>query len=258
VAVFHGIESHPGWFLGTGEHLCRPGWDVFLPTRRGSGLDPVARGDAPGGRRLLQDVDEVLDRIALTGRYGQIHAVGISWGGKLLTAWALQRQRQARLTRLVLVSPGIRPIVDVSLATKLAIGACLLLRPGRCFGIPLDDPGLFTPDPHFQAFIRNDPLRLHQATARFLLAGKLLEARIARARGGCLEIPTGLILANRDSIIDTQATLECVERLTGSAVEVHQQDWPHTPEFVQDPGPYYRALGRCLGMHESDETSPTG
>ena len=47
--------------------------------------------------------------------------------------------------------------------------AARLFRPRKRFAIPLNDPELFTLSPHWQQFLRDDPLRLHQATARLLI-----------------------------------------------------------------------------------------
>jgi hypothetical protein len=44
-----------------------------------------------------------------------------------------------------------------------------LVSPRRHFAIPLNDPELFTGNPIFQRFIRDDPLALRTGTARLLV-----------------------------------------------------------------------------------------
>ncbi len=46
VVMLHGIQSHSGWYEGSGEHLAQAGVSVLAPDRRGSGMNGEARGDA--------------------------------------------------------------------------------------------------------------------------------------------------------------------------------------------------------------------
>jgi alpha-beta hydrolase superfamily lysophospholipase len=246
VVMLHGIQSHPGWFFGSAQHLTRQGWRVYMPVRRGSGNCSGRRGDAPGSRRLLADMDETLDRIDSQNPGSSVCGVGISWGGKFLAAWALDEARACRLSRMTLVSPGLCPRVDVSVPVKLAVAASLLVGGRKQFTIPLSDPALFTEDKAFQRFIRDDPLRLHRATGRFLLASRMLDRKISSAGSGQLQVPMGLILSSNDRIIDPAATRQCLERLAAGKIRLCQSDWPHTPEFVEDPVDFYRSLSQSL------------
>ncbi len=44
VVYLHGIQSHPGWFVGSAAALAARGHPVFQPTRRGSGDNRLDRG----------------------------------------------------------------------------------------------------------------------------------------------------------------------------------------------------------------------
>jgi alpha-beta hydrolase superfamily lysophospholipase len=241
VVVFHGIQSHPGWFIGSASALARRGMRVYLPVRRGSGDNTARPGDAASPRQLLDDVTAAIDWARCDTACEHIRAVGISWGGKLLAAWALRDDAQAMLAGLTLVAPGICPQVDVPLATKLAIAACLLLRPGRRFEIPLSDPALFTDDEQFRAYLRDDPCRLTRATARFLLASRMLDRRLAKAPQGALP-PATLLLSATDRIIDNERSRQSLHRLTGNRLRITEVDAPHTMEFTHEPSSYYQAL----------------
>ena len=247
VLYVHGIQSHPGWFFGSAAHLARRGQAVFQVTRRGSGDNPSSgRGDAASAPQLLDDIDAAWDFAAEASGAQALHLLGVSWGGKLLAAYACSRPRAKAAKSLTLVAPGIVPRVDVSLATKLKIAAALVLRPRRQFEIPLSDVELFTDNEQMRDYLRSDAHRLHRATARFLRASRRLDLMLRRCPRGRLGVPTTLILARRDRIIDNAATRAAVERLTGGSAVVRELDGAHTLEFEADPGGFYEVLAEAL------------
>ncbi len=246
VVFFHGIQSHPGWFVGSAQALARAGREVFQVTRRGSGLDTGRRGDAASVNQLLDDTHAALGVVGHRTGAERVAVVAISWGGKLLTAYALAAEGPP-IQSLTLVAPGIVPRVDVPVRTKLAIAAARCLCPRKYFDIPLNDPTLFTDSPTMREYVADDPLRLRRATARFLVVSALLDRLIARAADGSLGFPTTLILARRDRIIDNPATRGVLERLTGGGVRTVELDAAHTIEFEPDPGAFHEALRGAVG-----------
>ena len=240
VLYVHGIQSHPGWFVGSGQALARAGHEVFQVTRRGSGLTAGRRGDTPSARQLLGDVDAAVEFVRGETGSADVALLGVSWGGKLLTAYALQAA--VPVTSLTLVAPGIAPRVDVPGTTKLAIAAARCLWPGKYFDTPLNDVSLFTDNPAMRDYLAADPLRLHRATARLLVASAILDRMIARAPAAALALPVTLLLARRDRIIDNAATAEILRRLTDGRVNVVEIDAAHTIEFEPSPAAFFDIL----------------
>ncbi|RPI60813.1 MAG: alpha/beta fold hydrolase, partial [Planctomycetaceae bacterium] len=241
VVYCHGIQSHPGWFCASADYLAGAGYPVYQITRRGSGDVPMARGDTPSARQLLDDLDAACNMAISHSNAGRLALVGVSWGGKLLAAYLASR-RPANIASLTLVAPGIVPLVDVPAATKLKIAAARLFQPARLFDIPLNDVELFTANPPMQQYLRSDPCRLHQATARLLFASKQLDIKIALCPRGAISAPTTLILAGEDQIIDNAATTKVVNRLTNSHATVITLPGRHTLEFEPQPQTYFAAL----------------
>jgi alpha-beta hydrolase superfamily lysophospholipase len=240
VVCIHGIQSHGGWYTASCAYLAEQGWDVSFLDRRGSGLNQEARGDTPHSRRLLLDIAEFL---AHKGGPPPV-LLAISWGGKL--ALALERFRPGLTRGLVLLAPGLCPLVRPSLGQRLLIAWSRLAAPGRLFPIPLDDPELFTATPRWQAFIRDDPLSLRRATARLLVASVFLDRAARRAASG-VRVPTLLLLAGRDRIIDNERTRTYFARLGSADREVIEYPQAHhTLEFEPDPTPVFADLARWL------------
>lgn len=244
VACLHGIQSHAGWYEHSCTCLSQAGFDVFFLDRRGSGLNEQDRGDAPSFRRLLDDVAEFLQ-----ARRSSIplFLLAISWGGKL--AVALQRRHPGLVAGLALLGPGLFPRVRPPLRQRLAIAWARVTAPRRLFPIPLDDPELFTASPHWQRFLREDPLSLHQATARFLVESARLDGYL----GWCpssVRLPILLLLAEHDRIIDNTATRRFVDRFASTdKVVIEYPGAHHTLEFEPDPQIFIGDLQHWLERH---------
>ncbi len=246
VLYAHGIQSHPGWFTGSAQAIAHAGSEVFQVTRRGSGTATAQRGDANSADQLLDDVDVAVRYVLEQTGAERLALMGVSWGGKLLTAYAL-RSDVGNIDSLTLVAPGLAPLVDVSIATKLAILVALIFRPGAYFDIPLNDVSLFTDNPDMREYLRNDPHRLGRATARFMLASARLDRIIARADERALKVPTTLILACRDRIIDNEATCDLLEWLADRPVKIRRLDAAHTIEFERENSTFYDILCQSVG-----------
>jgi alpha-beta hydrolase superfamily lysophospholipase len=232
LVCLHGIQSHAGWYERSCSRLAAAGYDVAFLDRRGSGRNTEARGDTPSWRRLTDDVAEFLSerRRLHPGRPTVLLAV--SWGGK--PAVALQRRHPGLCDALVLLCPGIRPRVGMTLRQRLAILWARLTRPLRLFPVPLSDPELFTASPHWQEFLRRDPLAVRQATARFLVESVRLDGYL-RWCPRRVKVPVLLLLAGNDRIIFNEPTRAFVARFAGPTEVIEYAGAGHTLEFEADP-----------------------
>jgi acylglycerol lipase len=248
VLVLHGIESHPLWFIGSCDHLASSGYNVYQLQRHGSGNSREDRGHAGSPAQLLADVDAAVEHVLAESGANRLHLAGISWGGKLAACYALNPPRASRLASLTLVTPGIAPRVDLPWRQKLLAAVCAAAAPRHEFDIPLHEPSLFTDNPTWQAYIRDDPYRLHRVTARFLLASRLLDRQLAAARAGALNLPMHLVLAGRDRIIDNARTKQVLARLAGDRLHIHELQGAHTLEFEEDSGQFFRVLASTFSQ----------
>jgi alpha-beta hydrolase superfamily lysophospholipase len=239
VVFIHGIQSHSGWYEHSCTQLAGAGFAVSFLDRRGSGLNQNQRGDAPSFRRLLDDLAEFLTQVPRSVPRG--HSVGrlplflgaISWGGKL--AVALERRHPGLVDGLMLLCPGFFPRVSPTLWQRLRIAFARLFRPRKPFPIPLSDPELFTATPRWQQFLRDDRLRLHQATARLLVESARLDGYL-RFVPKYVHVPVLLLLAAGDRIINNARTRAYVERFATPDKEIIEYAGAHhTLEFEADP-----------------------
>jgi alpha-beta hydrolase superfamily lysophospholipase len=203
------------------------------------------RGDAPGFRRLIDDIAEHLGELRARRPAVPVFLVAISWGGKL--AAALPRRHPGLVDGLALLCPGFFPRVRPPPGERLRIAWSYLAAPRRLFPIPLNDPELFTASPRWQQFLRDDPRALRQATARFLAHSVRLDAYL-RAAPRHVTVPLLLLLAGQDRIIDNARTRRFVE--TFAAADKTVREYPeahHTLEFEPQPHRYLDDLVGWLG-----------
>lgn len=232
----HGIQSHAGWYEESCKALAGQGGEVYFLDRRGSGVNQQARGDAPSYLRLLDDLAEFLK--TLPTDVPRV-LLGVSWGGKL--AVGLQRRHPGLVGGICLLCPGLRPKIAPSAWMRFRIGGASLLNPRRLFTIPLNAPELFTATPRWLDFLRTDPLALHQATARFLAQSFWLDGYLKRCPRR-VTVPTLLLLAGHDAIVDNFATARYVEQFAGPVETLLYPEAHHTLEFEPDGPPFLNDL----------------
>ncbi len=238
VVALHGIQSHSGWYEFSSGRLCEAGYDVLFLDRRGSGRNFSRRGDVSHGDRLINDVVQVLsdvrrhrDRVAPTA---PVVLLAVSWGGKLAAITAARRPEL--VDALALLYPGLCARVQPTAwqRARLNLARRLDVRHKRV-EVPLNDPALFTAEPRWQEFIRNDPLALREVTSGFLLAHQDLTSESLTAAPQ-IHCPTLLMLAGRDQIIDNEATKGWASRLgTRELTLCEYPDAQHTLEFEPQP-----------------------
>lgn len=220
----HGIESHGGWFLPAAQGLAERGCTTYLVDRRGSGLNrDEEEGDAASAAVLLEDVHRFRSHAGLA----TVVLVGLSWGGKLALAAALDEPQGVRA--LVLVTPGLVPRIELPWTQKLRLVLSLALGGRARFELPIE-PEMFTRTPRFLDYIENDPDRLERVTARFLLASRSLDRRI-RARVHALAAPVLLFLAGHDRIVHNERTRALLERLPPGLLRV--RSYEHATHSIQ-------------------------
>lgn len=239
IVCLHGIQSHSGWYEKSCRALAEAGYIVSYLDRRGSGLNWMKRGDTPNYHRLLDDVREF---IAADGLDVPVTLMATSWAGKL--GVLLATTEKPVMDRLVLVCPGLFPQVKPPLKVRLGIAAAKFTNPSKQFPIPLDDAELFTYEPYWQDFLRNDPLSIHHATARLLVESFWLDQAVARIRQ-LQPMPTLLLLAGQDRIIRNDETRNWLQKVSPKSVVLEFPAAHHTLEFEANDS-WLRELLRWL------------
>jgi acylglycerol lipase len=246
VLYHHGIQSHCGWYERSAERLCAAGFAVMQFDRRGCGRNEADRGHAESADQLIRDAALAGEELLRRTGVGSYHVVGVSWGGKLAVAAYVQHSDP--VLSLSLVTPGLFPRVGVSGAVMARIGFSMLYEPRKAFDIPLNDAELFTSDPGWQRFIATDRLTLRQCTAGFYLASRRMD-RVVNRLAEMAAVPLHLMLAGDERIVDNDATVEFVRRLSWPDRRITwYREARHSLEFEAASGEYFSDLADFIGM----------
>jgi alpha-beta hydrolase superfamily lysophospholipase len=230
LVYLHGIESHAGWFDEAGDLLAARGFDVFCLDRRGSGINREDRGFPSGYvdsyETLFADITAFVE--ALGDRYDTLFIVGLSWGGKLAMAYALSDPYP--FDGAVLITPGIRALVDLGPFKSVAVFVSSGLNPKLYIRTPIDVE-MFSPTPAVTDRIRRDPRRLRYATARFFMQSHKLDGYVDDHMPAN-ELPILLFLAGQDRIIDNEGVMEVLEDGAQATLDVIlYEDQTHSIQF---------------------------
>ncbi len=234
VVALHGIQSHSGWYEFSSNRMAQAGYEVCFLDRRGSGLNQEFRGHSPHPDRLVNDVvqflTELQDRRNREAPDGPVILLSVSWGCKLAAVTAVRRSET--IDALALLYPGICAKIQPRWDQKLRLDfASWLGISRRTVPIPLGDAALFTGEPKWQEFIKNDSLALHRMTVSLIQCSLELD-RMSAQSPARIRCPLLLMLAGKDRIIDNAGTRRWFERVASTRRQlIEYPEAQHTLEF---------------------------
>jgi alpha-beta hydrolase superfamily lysophospholipase len=127
ILYLHGIEGHGEWFAHTAAFLNECGLTVYVPDRRGAGMNESARGHLSSYRDFLSDIEILLGRINQDHPGDQVVLFGNCWGAKAAAVLANSRYKTTdgkklpALSGLILTCPALFTRVDFNFPTKARI-----------------------------------------------------------------------------------------------------------------------------------------
>lgn len=241
----HGIQSHSGWYQHSCQRYADAGFTVFFLDRRGSGMNQLDRGDAPHFRRLLDDVAEFIDHVRQPDL--PLFVLSISWGAKL--GAALQRRRPGICNGVIFIAPGFFSQVRNNASSRFLITMSRVFFPRMNFLIPLNNPELFTSNPLWIQFLKDDESSLHVATGRLLFESFRLDIYLYFTPP-TVNVPVLLLLAGKDRIINNEKCRGFFDRFASTdKTVIEYQNAHHTLEFEADPEPMIDDVIHWLQTH---------
>lgn len=241
VLYFHGIQSHGGWYEGSGAALAAAGFDVCMPDRRGSGLNAEPRGHSASVEQMTDDAEAMLHYACEQSGCERAHVVGVSWGGKQ-AVWLAQAQPD-RVASVTLICPGLFPKVDLTTTDKFRVAMAMVNDRSKLFEIPLNSASFFTDNPERIRYVDEDAIKLTRVSASFLLASRQLDKRLRKFGQGAYRGPLHLMLAGKERVIDSARTREWFDRLPSANKQLSEfPEASHTIEFERDPSAFIRAM----------------
>lgn len=220
-AVFYipGYMSHTLWQEPQLEALSEAGYKVVGIDRRGGGINQKNSGDVPSVEQLLDDHEIIVTREGLNSNK---HIWGWCLGGVIAINFAFHTSN--KINSLVLSAPSIFPQQHlVERAAKMgAHPEDENIETYLPLAIQEDD---FTKGPALRNFILKDEKRTKKITSRFYrIQKKMCQYAWLKIQGKKLDIPTKLILADKDIVVDNQWTHKIFSPLENCKIQFMDTD----------------------------------
>lgn len=217
--MVHGFSAHCGLYRHVGAAMAEQGIAVTQFDCRGHGRSQGRRGHVDGFSDYLED----LEAVVTWGRERQPGApwalAGHSLGGAIALAFLLERPPETTPLGLVLAAPWLKLKMKVSAPKRMAATVAARVLPVLSMANGLRPENVSRNALVLESFAK-DPLVHHVATAGWFMATLRAQARI-RARAKGLHVPTLLLLAGEDRIVDNQAS-QALARAAAGFVETRE------------------------------------
>lgn len=246
IYLLHGLGEHIGRYDALARWFCARGWRVRGHDHAGHGRSGGRRGVLRDERQLLEHARVMIERFA--GELGEPPLLlGHSMGGALAAELAVCEKLQLR--GLILSSPalatGLHPAQRMLGALLLKIAPNLTLRNGL-------DPEALSHDAAVVRTYLADPL-IHDRISARLLHWLLSAGERARAQAASLSIPTLLMVAGGDRLVDPEGSrafsstapseLLALRWYDASFHEIFNEAEPLRSQVLEDLGQWLSALG---------------
>jgi alpha-beta hydrolase superfamily lysophospholipase len=241
VLVVHGLGEHAGRHDPLAQRLNEWGFAVRSYDQYGHGESGGVRGGLPQSGRLVDDLADIVESTRSRTPELPLVLLGHSLGG-LVAAGFVARER-LRVDALVLSSPSLA--LRTTAVQRLLLNVVPRLAPNVTVGNGLD-PAHLSHDPAVVAAYRRDP-RVHDRISGRLGRYIADEAQLVRSRASQWTVPTLLLYAGDDRLVDPAGSRDFAERAPKEVVTA--QCFPtlwHEIFNEVDAGPVFAALRQWL------------
>lgn len=195
IVLMHGLGEHCGRYAHVARFFNDCGWSVRAYDHRGHGRSSGARGDVPKGDAIVRDAKTVVDDFARQFDAPPL-LLGHSMGGLFAARFATGKLSPLR--GLILSSPALA--VPMTGIQKLLLKTMTAVAPGMGVSNGLNIRYL-SHDPAVVAAYAKDPW-VHPKISARLLNGMLDAIAFSHAHAATLAIPTLLVVAGDDHLVD--------------------------------------------------------
>ena len=218
--IIHGLGEHSGRYEHVAAALNEVGIAVRSYDQRGFGQSGGPRAVIPSDTAYLDDAKLVFDAFAADapadGDMEWPFLIGHSMGGAIAARAVTGRWITPR--GLVLSSPGLKTRLPALTQWLVRIAASFVPNHVRRHGLALDK---ISHDPQVLADVKADPY-CHDLTTPRLVAFLIDAGRHARRDAARLEVPTLLLVAGDDRLVDPEGSYEFAKVMPSGRVTLHR------------------------------------
>jgi alpha-beta hydrolase superfamily lysophospholipase len=214
LVLMHGLGEHSGRYAHVVSFFNDCGWSVRSFDHRGHGRSGGAPGDIPDAAAMLRDAKLVIDDFARQLGTPPL-LFGHSMGGLFAARFATAALSPLR--GLILSSPGLA--LRLSAPQKLLLKIMHALAPGLAIPNGMETRYLSHDQTIVDAY-ENDPL-VHPKISARLLSGMLDAIEFSHAHAAALAIPTLMLVAGDDHLVDPNGSQAFFARLAPGIGTMH-------------------------------------
>lgn len=217
IVFMHGLGEHSGRYAHVADYFCKHGFAVRTYDHRGHGKSQGERGDIPHQNALLDDAHAVIQHWEKNcpKSVSRQLLLGHSMGGLFAAKIALSGE--CTLDGLVLSAPALA--IRMNLVQRALLKILSSISPGLTLSNGLKTAYL-SHDPKVIASYRNDELVHGRISARLL--NSMLEAMAdVYAHAGTLNLPTVLLVAGNDKLVDSSGSLKFAQACPENFLRLH-------------------------------------
>lgn len=241
VLVVHGLGEHAGRYDLLARMLNSWGFAVRGYDQYGHGESGGVRGALPEGGRLVADLADLTESARNRHPGVPVVLLGHSLGG--LVAASFVARAMLPVEGLVLSSPALA--IRLSPVQKMLMAIVPRLAPNLTVPNGID-PELLSHDPDVVRAYRNDP-RVHDRISGRLARFMAEEGEVVRARAPGWQVPTLLLYAGADHLVDPAGSRAFAEAAPADVVTTRCFSQLYHEIFNElDPQPVFTALREWL------------
>jgi len=214
IVIMHGLGEHCGRYQHIAPFLNSCGFSVRTFDHRGHGQSGGARADIPDLLAMVHDAEFIIEDLAercqtLPILFG--HSMGGLFAAHIATAGSVE------LRGLILSSPALA--LRLGRADRFFLKIMSLAMPHFAISNGLDSANL-SHDPAVSTAYNNDPL-VHRKITASLLNGMLNSIDYVQTHAPILTIPTLLMVAEDDRLVDPQGSHDFFDSLPSNLGTAH-------------------------------------
>jgi alpha-beta hydrolase superfamily lysophospholipase len=223
VLIVHGLGEHSGRYGHIVALAHELGFDVVAYDHRGHGRSPGRKGVLPKGTSLLEDLASVIDTVEVRPLILLGHSMGGAIAARLVAEGYQQHGEKPagwhrKVDFLVLSSPAFATRVSTLEKVKLAIAR--VVAPSITLNNGLDADKV-SHDAEVVRQYKEDPLN-HDRVSPRLVDAILGAGKVVRQRADKWSVPTLLLFAGADDLVDPKGSRAFVFKAPRYVVKAHE------------------------------------
>ncbi len=217
IVFMHGLGEHSGRYDHLADFFCARGYAVRTYDHRGHGKSSGKRGDIPHQDSLLDDAQQIIQdwQASCPSPVTRRLLLGHSMGG--LFAAKLALSKICELHGLILSAPALA--IYMNFIERSLLKVLISVAPRLTLSNGLKTTYL-SHDPDVVTSYCNDVL-VHDRISARLLNSMLITMHDVFTHASSLDLPTLLLVAGQDKLVDSTGSLRFAEASTENYLRLH-------------------------------------